>query len=121
MSTRIAVASSDGKVINSHFGHAGQFLVFDLDDAGFQWKETRANEPACHTGEHDDRGLAASADRIKDCELVLVSRAGPVAVRLLASMGIRTLEVTDYIPTALGKLVESRRKGMGRFRNRSEV
>ncbi|HCF49342.1 MAG TPA: dinitrogenase iron-molybdenum cofactor biosynthesis protein, partial [Syntrophomonas sp.] len=26
MSCRVAVASSDGKVINQHFGRAGQFL-----------------------------------------------------------------------------------------------
>lgn len=116
---RIVVASSDGKVINSHFGHAGQFLVFELDDGGFQWKETRLNTPACHAGEHDDAGLTASVDRIADCDLLLVSRAGPGAVRLLASAGIRTLEVTDYIPSALGKLVESARKGLIRSGNRS--
>ena len=111
-SMRIAVASSDGKVINSHFGHAGQFLVFDLDETGFRWIETRTNEPACHAGEHSDCGLAASVNRIADCELLLVARAGPGAIRLLASAGVRTLEVADYIPSALGKLVESRRKGM---------
>ena len=31
MPLRVAVASSDGKFINQHFGHAEQFLIFDAN------------------------------------------------------------------------------------------
>ena len=111
MSVRIAVASSDGKVVNSHFGHAGQFLVFDMDEEGFAWKETRTNEPACQSGGHDGDALAASVALIRDCDLVLVSRVGPGAVQALEQAGVHPLEVSDYIPNALGKLLESHSKG----------
>lgn len=34
MSFKVAVASSDGKYINQHFGWAQQFLIFEIDDNG---------------------------------------------------------------------------------------
>ena len=30
MSLRVAVASSDGKTVNEHFGQASRFLIFDI-------------------------------------------------------------------------------------------
>lgn len=29
---RVAIVSSDGKVINQHFGKASRFLIFEVDD-----------------------------------------------------------------------------------------
>ena len=34
MSFKVAVASSDGKYVNQHFGMAQQFLIFEIDDEG---------------------------------------------------------------------------------------
>jgi len=49
MSIKVAVASNDGKVINQHFGHAQEFLIFDLNDDGtFEFVETRENVPTCN-------------------------------------------------------------------------
>ncbi len=47
MKWKAAVASSDGKVINQHFGRAKEFLIFEITNQEFQFLELRQNNPAC--------------------------------------------------------------------------
>ena len=63
MKTRVAVASSDGKYVNQHFGRATQFLIFEMghdqdredndnpmdpgDHCEYRFIELRRNEPSC--------------------------------------------------------------------------
>ncbi|MBP2045245.1 NifB/NifX family molybdenum-iron cluster-binding protein [Methanobacterium aggregans] len=55
ISIRVAVASSDGKYVNQHFGHAGQFLIFDVDRSGnYEFLELRENVPSCKGGEANE-------------------------------------------------------------------
>ena len=49
---RIAVASSDGKMVNEHFGRATQFLVMDVHDGKIELVEARESAPACGTSEY---------------------------------------------------------------------
>jgi len=37
MSYEIAVASSDGKVVNQHFGKATNFLIFEVEGDNFKY------------------------------------------------------------------------------------
>lgn len=63
MSYKIAVASSDGKVIDLTFGEAESFLIFDVDDKNEfrlsetrKWEESRDDssvEPSSACGSHD--------------------------------------------------------------------
>nr|WP_279383518.1 NifB/NifX family molybdenum-iron cluster-binding protein [Methanobacterium formicicum] len=58
MSIKVAVASSDGKYINQHFGMASQFLIFQLDDNGtHKFLELRENKPACSTEGHSELSM----------------------------------------------------------------
>ncbi len=41
MSYKVAVASSDGKFVNQHFGMAQQFLIFEIDDDEYKFMELR--------------------------------------------------------------------------------
>lgn len=111
---RIAVASQDGEVVDQHFGHAEQFLVFELRsseaDSGverFVYLETRASQPACVRHDHDDDRLARTVDLISDCAAVLVARIGLGAVRHLKARGILAYIVPDFIDSALQRLLES--------------
>ena len=59
MSVRVAVASSDGKYINQHFGHAHQFLIFDVQgehDYKFLGN-SRTLLPSCNGGDHSSGAL----------------------------------------------------------------
>ena len=48
---RVAVASSDGKVINQHFGKAIQFLSFELNKDSYKFLQLRINQPACEASD----------------------------------------------------------------------
>ena len=111
MSLRVAVASNDGKVINQHFGHAQEFLIFDLNDDGtFEFVETRENIPTCNGGDHSISALDSTLDIIKDTKIVLVSQIGPGASQYLISNGIQPFMMPTYIDEALEKLAVNLKK-----------
>jgi nitrogen fixation protein NifX len=105
MSTRVAVASSDGKFVNQHFGHAKTFLIFDLNDDGtFKFIENRENKPTCNGGEHNANALDSTLNIIKDVKIVLVSQIGSGASQFLLSNGIQPFMIPTFIDEALEKL-----------------
>ena len=118
MKLKVAVASSDGKVVNRHFGHTKQFLIFELSEGAFNFLESRENVPTCHAGRHEPSDLATTAEIIKDCAYVVASRIGSGAASLLLDRGIRAYIDADFIENTLQKLLKSgklkyvlRRKG----------
>jgi nitrogen fixation protein NifX len=103
MTYRIAVASSDGKVVNSHFGRATQFLIFDytaLDDT-MVYRETRENNPGCSNLIAPTGAMKDTIELISDCHYVLVSMIGPSMVESLHNRGIIALIIKNFIPEAL--------------------
>ena len=106
MSYKIAIASSDGKFVNQHFGTTQQFLVVELEDDGsYKFLETRKNKPACGVEGHDS-SIYDSIDLISDCDGVLVSQIGPGASDLLIEKGIQPIIIPMLITDALKKIYE---------------
>jgi nitrogen fixation protein NifX len=105
MSIKIAVASSDGKYINQHFGMASQFLIFQLNDDGtHKFLELRKNKPACSTEGHSELSLEESVKLISDCQAVLTSQIGPGAIDLLLKNNIDPYIAPTFIEDALKQL-----------------
>jgi predicted Fe-Mo cluster-binding NifX family protein len=104
MSCRVAVASSDGKVINQHFGRAGQFLVFDLEEKGPEFYELRKTVPLCGSEANHDNLLQHTVQSLSDCRVILVSRVGPGAEEALTQAGIQVLAIPGLIEPVLRKL-----------------
>lgn len=101
---KVAVASSDGKIINQHFGKAAQFLIFELKKGSYKFLGLRLNRPACQAGEftsHDPAGLEATLDNISDCKIVLCSRYGAGIKELLCGKGITIIEAPVRIEDGL--------------------
>lgn len=75
---RVAIVSSDGKVINQHFGKAARFLIFEIGGGKPQFIEERKNIPVCGSAEtgHADEALNRTISLISDCEAVLCARIG---------------------------------------------
>ncbi len=108
MTYRIAVASSDGKVVNQHFGHCRQFIIFEVSDTGeWSFKETRNTIPPCSTGEHSFSLLNQAIRELSDCSFVVVSQIGFGAEQALLQAGIKTYVMPDLIYSALNKIVSS--------------
>ncbi len=110
MSHKVAIASSDGKFVNQHFGRAQQFLIVELrDDGSYEYLETRKNKPTC-TVEGHDSSIEDSLDLISDCDGVLVSQVGPGAADMLISRGIQPIIIPMLIDDALKKVYELMQK-----------
>lgn len=92
-SSRIAVATREGVLVNQHLGEAFELSIYDTSGKLPQLLEKRAvPEP----GGMDKRwhGLAQI---IHDCDLLLVSGAGEAPKRVLAEHGIEVLIVNGLI------------------------
>lgn len=105
---KIAVASSDGKVVNQHFGHSRQFLIFQADDTGrWEFLQMRLTEPACSMGEHRESSMEKVVRLLSDCNAVIVSQIGFGALLFLKSAQIQAFTVSDSIDSALEQVIYS--------------
>jgi predicted Fe-Mo cluster-binding NifX family protein len=89
---RIAVASSQGQQVDLHFGHADQFLIFDLlpgNVAYVGWRKKSFEGEESAEGVED---LDLVVDLLADCAAVVSMRAGPHARERLRHKGIACLE-----------------------------
>lgn len=104
---KIAVASTDGKVVNQHFGRADTFYILETDENNnFTWVEIRKLPPVCEGGEHDDNNMKKRVQSLADCEYVLVSRIGIRAENELNNAGIDVYEIPGYIEESVDKLMK---------------
>lgn len=115
---RVAVASSDGRSIDQHFGWATQFYVYDVTGDDATLVEVRPRPGAGCGGEsiaEEDRSRPARAGHLidslretavllEDCAVLLVTRIGEGPAVFLAAEGLRIFEVNIPVDSALQKL-----------------
>ena len=108
MPFKIAVGSSDGKVVNQHFGSCRQFLIVTIDNEkqSFSFEGFRAVNPPCNGSEHTAGALEAAAETLTDCRAVLVSKIGPSAEAILTQTGIDVLEYHGLIEDAIKRILQ---------------
>lgn len=103
---RIGVASSDGIVINQHYGRASQFGIYDvLSNNQIHLIETRVTKPVCQGGNHDNDKMRESIECLLDCKYVLVSRIGEGAAILLEERGITSMELPGILEDSIKNLI----------------
>ncbi|WP_425057837.1 FeMo cofactor biosynthesis protein NifB [Sporomusa carbonis] len=103
---RIAVTSKYGKLVDQHFGHATQFLIYQGGGQEFLLRETRAVDQYCAgMAECDAEDTDTKRDKIiealKDCNAVLTMRIGYHAKEQLRKQGIYIVEYCDSVETGL--------------------
>lgn len=75
----MAVATKGGGVINEHFGHASEFLVYEASGEGVRFIGHRKTTPYCEGGDTCGDGESALDQTLrvlKGCEVVLCSKIG---------------------------------------------
>lgn len=99
--SKVAVASSDGVIIDEHFGRAKEFYIFEVFESGeYLLLERRQTiESVDNTAEHGHAKL--SVELLQDVEAVLIAQIGPNASKMLESKGIRVFTVNITIEKAL--------------------
>jgi nitrogen fixation protein NifX len=107
-----AFATTDGKIVNQHFGHTLCFLIMEIDEESFEWKPAGRREtlPACSYGTHDEAALRQSIGLISDCGAMFAARIGPYAKNALDRRGIQPLEITGFIDDVLAGYVRYLKK-----------
>lgn len=102
---KIAVASSDGIVVNNHFGHATRFYIYEILEDEKKLSEIREVEPVCQGGNHDDRKLRENIDKIADCNYLLVSKIGYGAAAVAEQKGVIPYEIPGFIEDSIQQLL----------------
>ena len=128
---KVAVATSDGKTVDSHFGHAQSFLIFEVDEDSGSYEDieerdvtaacsggscaasSSANDSGC--GGHNGAGEGHSqmdeiAKALSDVDYVLVTRIGPHAIRALAKYDVTAYDIVLPIGEAIAKINDFRKK-----------
>ncbi len=103
---RIAVASSDGKTVDEHFGHTEAFWIFDVDGFKSTLVEKRAVRSFCEGKETCDDYERAGHKRgalsaLEDCSAVVCLMAGPEPRYQLGKRCIDIFDATDAPTPAL--------------------
>lgn len=98
---KIAVASTNGRVVDLHFADADHFLVYEIAEKEGKFKEVRekTNLPLDN---HTERWIA-SLDLINDCKAVLCSKIGKEPTIELRKMGIKPIELNCEVEDALSE------------------
>ncbi len=105
MTYRVALASSDGIVVNRHFGRSEKFQIYEVNDVHeARFIEERGNIPSCQEFEHSEEALLKTIEIIKDCRIVFVSRIGKGAYAELRTYGIEAFEMTMEVNEIIEKL-----------------
>lgn len=110
MSYKVAFASSDGKVVNVHFGKADKFHIVSIDGDKYKFIESRENTPSCSNFQHSENSILNSIKVIEDCKAVFVSRIGDGARYIVESKGIRAIEAPYFIEDILENLTHGKVK-----------
>jgi predicted Fe-Mo cluster-binding NifX family protein len=99
---KIAIASSDGVNINSHFNQADKFFIYEVTDENFRFIEDREIKKLFT---HSESEFDKIINLLSDCNAVFVSRLGVAAANYLLSSGLRVFESPYPISSVLSKLV----------------
>ncbi|HBI02787.1 MAG TPA: nitrogen fixation protein NifX [Paenibacillaceae bacterium] len=88
---KVAFATDDEKVINSHFGKCELFIIYDITPEKYSWYTTRyiANE-----NDDDEYGrIDKRVDAMSDCSLVFITQIGPTAAAKVTKKKIMPIKV----------------------------
>lgn len=88
---KVAFATDDEKVINSHFGKCELFIIYDITPEKYTWYTTRyiSNEDS-----DDEYGrIDKRVDAMADCSLVFITQIGPTAAAKVTKKKIMPIKV----------------------------
>jgi predicted Fe-Mo cluster-binding NifX family protein len=105
VSIKLAIASSDGKVVNQHFGHAQVFHVVQVDGDNYRFVETRHVDPSCTCQGHSTSSFDAVLQILQDCQGIVVAQIGIGASEYVLNHGFRVFECRGTIDDVLKELI----------------
>ena len=113
---KVAFATTDGCLVDEHFGRAGRFAILDFTAAGYDrlpdlvFADGRdaAVEATRGQGDAHDAAVEQKVERLRDCRLVYLTAIGGPSAARMARMGIMPVKVPErtVIAEAAERLME---------------
>lgn len=102
-SYRVAVTSKHGKLVDQHFGHAAEFLIFQYIEQKFILSEVRSVDKYCNGINEceEDTKKQVVLEALSDCDAVLTMRIGRVPQKKLQNKGVLVLEYCATVESGL--------------------
>lgn len=102
---RVAFTSSNGELIDQHFGMSDSFQVWEIGPEEAFFLETVT--VGAHGKDEDDK-IAARAQILSDCAIVYTMQIGGPAAAKLVAQKIHPMKTSAVVPVAeiVGKLQE---------------
>lgn len=91
---KVAVTSKNGRLVDLHYGHAKEFMIYEINGSNFNYIETRQFDQYClgvEECDEEDARKDAAVELIADCDAVLTLRIGDHAEKKLLERGIRSV------------------------------
>lgn len=100
---KVAFASTDGCLVDEHFGRAGRFVILDFTPQGFAalpdlvFADGRdaAVEGTRGQGDAHDDAVERKVEQLADCRLVYLNAIGGPAAARMARRGILPVKVAE--------------------------
>jgi MoaA/NifB/PqqE/SkfB family radical SAM enzyme len=110
-----AVATRTGAIVDTHFGQANEFYIYESDEVNVRFVETRdvfkyCNGPQCDNKEERWNSVIHA---VSDCEAVLALRIGPTPEKRLKENGIEPKTTYERVETEKEKKKKKRRNCNG--------
>ena len=101
---RVAIASSCGKALDSHFGSAKKFVVYDVTPTDSRLVEivdfSDTSDESGQHGEAAENRIAAKIGALAGCQLLLVlAIGGPVAAKVVKA-GVHPIKIGTAEPVS---------------------
>ncbi|MDR2874231.1 MAG: FeMo cofactor biosynthesis protein [Methanobrevibacter sp.] len=99
---KIAIASSDGKNVDLHFGKANSIYVYYFDGENSKFIEHRTVEIDLNERHQWTKVL----DVISDCDIIMSAQTGFKSKYGIEKAGLKSFEVKGPIETVLKKYID---------------
>jgi nitrogen fixation protein NifB len=93
----VAVATKGGGIVNQHFGHAKEFMIYEVDANEAKFVGHRKIDLYCQGGYGEEATLENIIKAISDCKAVLASKVGDCPKGDLKKAGLHVVEAYDVI------------------------
>ncbi len=112
----MAIATKGGGIINQHFGHATEFLVYEASDDGVRFIGHRRADQYCvgqDTCNEDESTLDRVIAALEGCEVMLSARIGLPPYEALEAAGIQPIseyameEIEESVAKVYQEMLES--------------
>ncbi|MCZ0703738.1 nitrogen fixation protein NifX [Natronobacillus azotifigens] len=90
---KVGFSSSDGITVNSHFGYAEIFSIYNIDHSQYEPYTTRVIEEVNEEDEIDK--IETRLNAVKDCTILFITQIGPAAAARVTREKIMPVKVQE--------------------------